>query len=199
MYDESNPNICVSLLFRNQADAIKFESTVLTLSTAPIYSWAIGPDARHIHNISDTEPNPKSYKALMLTHTRFDWRYSEMFYTYRDTDYLFDRSSLRVRFPQVSYTNYVSTHMDKTWKPDPNDRPRFSHCEKRIGNVSIEFQDEGVAQAFMSALSSGYELVFSRRVHYITTRAPSRFRQTKSNKGNAEVQIWQVCVKSIFL
>lgn len=197
VYDDSNPNICLLLLFRNQVDATDFESTILKLSMPPIFSWSAGHDSGSVYNISDTEPNPKSYKALMLTHTRLEWRYSELFYTFRDTDYVFDRSQLRVRFPQASYTDYISTHIDRLWKPEPKDRPHFSHCEKRIGNVSIEFQEEDVAQDFMSSLSSGYRLVFSRRAHYITTKAPSRFKSTKSNKGNAEVQIWQVCIKAI--
>lgn len=145
-----------------------------------------------MYNISDTEPNPKNYKALMLTHTRFEWRYSELFYTFRDTDYVFDRSQLRVRFPQASYTDYISTHVDKLWKPEVKDRPQFSHCEKRIGHVSLDFEEEDVAKDFMSSLTSGYELLFSRRADYITTKAPSRFKSTKSNKGNAEVQLWQV-------
>lgn len=128
----------------------------------------------------------------MLTHTRFDWRYSELFYTFRDTDYVFDRSQLRVRFPQATYIDYISTHVGKLWKPEVKDRPHFSHCEKRIGHVSLDFETETVAQAFMSALTSGYELLFSRRAHSI--KLPSRFRSTKSNKGNAEVQLWQVGV-----
>lgn len=48
--------------------------------------------------------------------------------------------------------------------------------------------------AFLSSLTGGHELIFSRRAHYITTKPPSRFggfSKTKSNKGPAEVQLWQ--------
>lgn len=189
VYDDSNPNIALQLLFRNGQDATDFEQTVLRLSTSPIFSTP-GTDPRFVYNISDTEPNPKNYKALLLTHTRFDWRYSELFYMYRDTDYQFDRSALRVRLPQVYYTDYVSTFVDKLYKPPPDEPPRFSHCEKRVGNTPLDFDDEAVGFGFMSALTGNHELIFSRRAHYITTKPPKKFGGTKSNKGTAEVQLW---------
>lgn len=189
VYDDSNPNIALQLLFRNAQDATDFENTVLRLSVPQIFSTP-GADPRFVYNISDTEPNPKNYKALLLTHTRFDWRYSELFYMYRDTDYQYDRSALRIRLPQIYYTDYISTHVDKLYKPSPNELPHFSHCEKRVGNTPIDFASEATANAFLSSLSGSWTLLFSRRAHYITTKAPSRFGSTKSNKGNAEVQLW---------
>ena len=191
LYDDTNPNIAVSLLFRNSQDATDFELTALQLSLTPIFDWTSGPDARHVYIVSDTEPDPKKYKALLLTHTRFDWKYSELFYMYRDTDFQYDRSSLRVRFPQVYYADYISTHVDKLYKPPLDQPPHFSHCEKKVGNTPIDFTEESVAMQFMSSLTSAYTLIFSRRVHYITTKPPSRFGGgSKSNKGTAEVQLW---------
>ena len=190
LYDDSNPNIALSLLFRSSQDATDFEKTVLQLSMPPIFDWISGPNARFVYMVSDTEPNPKNYKALLLTHTRFDWKYSEVFYMYRDTDFQYDRSTLRVRFPQVQYTDYISTHVDKLYKPPLDEPPHFSHCSKKIGNAPIEFDDEAVAMQFMSSLTSNFTLLFSRRAHYITTKAPSRWGGTKSNKGTAEVQLW---------
>ena len=49
VYDDSNPNICLSLLFRNQADATEFEETVLKLSIPPVSSWYAGSEARFVH------------------------------------------------------------------------------------------------------------------------------------------------------
>lgn len=189
VYDDTNPNIALQLLFRNSQDATDFEQTVLRLSVPPIFSTP-GTDPRFVYSISDTEPNPKNYKALLLTHTRFEWRYSELFYMYRDTDYQFDRSALRVRLPQVYYTDYVSTFVDKLYKPPPDELPRFSHCEKRVGNTPLDFDDEKVAFRFMSALTGNHDLIFSRRALYITTKPPKKFGGTKSNKGTAEVQLW---------
>ena len=191
VYDDSNPNVALTLLFLNQEDAVNFEKTVLQLSLLPIYSFSTGLDSRDVYTISDTEPNPKQYKAILLTHTRFDWKYAELFYMYRDTDYQYDHSSLRVRFPQVYYTDYISTHVEKLYKPPVNGHPHFSHCEKKVGNVPIDFDEESISQAFMSSLTLNHELIFSRRAHYITTKAPSRFGSKKSNKGNAEVQLWR--------
>ena len=189
VYDDSNPNIALQLLFRNSQDATDFEQTVLHLSIAPIFPTS-GTASRFVYDIADTEPNPKNYKGLLLIHTRFDWRYSELFYMYRDTDFQFDRSTLRVRLPQVYYTDYISTFVDKLYKPPPGEPPRFSHCEKRVGNTPLDFDDEADAFGFMSALTGNHELIFSRRAHYITTKPPKKFSGTKSNKGTAEVHLW---------
>ena len=189
VYDDSNPNIALQLLFRNSQDATDFEQIVLHLSIPPVFPNS-GTASRFVYDIADTEPNPKNYKGLLLIHTRFDWRYSELFYMYRDTDYQFDRSTLRVRLPQVYYTDYISTFVDKLYKPPPGEPPRFSHCEKRVGNTPLDFDDEADAFGFMSALTGNHELIFSRRAHYITTKPPKKFSGTKSNKGTAEVHLW---------
>lgn len=191
IYDDSNPNIALRLLFRNSEDATDFENTILRLSMPPIFSWPTGGESRFIYDIHDADPNPKNYKAFLLIHTRFNWRYSDLFYVYRDSDYQFDSNTSRIYFPEVIYTDYISTHVDKCYKPDADKPPRFSHCEKRIGNVAIDFGDPAVAMSFMSSLTNGYELIFSRRSHFITTKVPSRFGSAKSNKGNAEIQLWQ--------
>ena len=190
-YDDSNPNIALRLHFRTQADATDFENTIFKLSLHPTFKWTTGTDSRYVYNVNDTEPTPKQYKALMITHKRLSWKYSELFYMYRDTDYQYDHANLRVRFPQVYYTDYISTHVDKLYHPRPDQLPQFSHCGKKVGNLPLTFDDSDVAQAFMNSLTGGYELVFSRRAHWITTKPPSRFGSQKSNKGAAEVQLWR--------
>ena len=190
-YDDSSPNIAVSLQFRTQADATDFENTILQLNLPTAFKWSTGLDSRFVYNVSDTEPTPKNYKALMITHTRLSWKYSELYYMYRDTDYQYDHANLRVRFPQVYYIDYISSHVDKLYEPRPGQLPEFSHCVKKVGNLQLTFDDSDVAQAFMKSLTNGHDLVFSRRAHWITTKPPSRFGSQKSNKGNAEVQLWR--------
>ena len=189
VYNDNNPNLAFGLLFRSQAEADDFERTVLHLSPPPIHSWSSGPDSGCVYEIEDCEPKPKTYKAIVLIHQRLSWKYSDLFYTYRDTDYDYDRSHLRIRFPQLYYTDYISTHVDKLYKPD--EPPHFSHCEKKFNHVPIDFTDEIVSQDFMSSLSTDYRLVFSRRANYINTKAPSLFGSAKNNKGAAEVQLWR--------
>lgn len=190
-YDDSNPNIAVSLQFRTQADATDFENTILKLNLPVAFKWSTGVDSRFVYDISDTEPTPKKYKALMITRTRLSWKYSELYYMYRDADYHYDHANLRVRFPQVYYTDYISTHVDKLYEPRQGQLPKFSHCVKKVGNLHLTFDDSDVAQAYMNSLTGGHELVFSRRAHWITTKPRSRFGNQKSNKGNAEVQLWR--------
>ena len=191
VYDESNPNIALSLLFRNSQDATDFEKTALQLSIPPIFECTTGPDSRIVYMISDAEPNPKNYKAILLTHTRFEWKYSEVFYMYRDTDFQYDRSALRVRFSQVYYADYISTHVEKLYRTPLDEPPHFSHCDKRLSHTTIEFEAEAVATQFLSSLTSKYTLLFSRRAHSITTKTPSRWGgSTKSSKGPPEVQLW---------
>ena len=110
---------------------------------------------------------------------------------YRDTDYHYDHASTRVRFPQAMYPHYISSHIERLFKPAANETPQFSHCEKRVGNVLAEFDDESDCMAFMSSLSSQHTLIFSRSAPHLTTKAPPRFGSPKSNKGNAEVQLWR--------
>lgn len=191
VYDDSDPNIAMSFLFRNSVDAVDFQTTVLQLSLTNIFSWSANSNSHFVYDISDTDPDPKHYKAFQLVRSAFEWTYSELFFVYRDTDYRYDRVATRIHFPHVYYTDYVSTHADKLYKPPADQPPHFSHCEKLVGNASVEFDDESIRMEFLSSLSGGHELIFSRRAHYITTKPPSRFSRSKSNKGPAEVQLWQ--------
>ena len=192
VYDDIDPNIALSLLFRNSADATDFETKILQLSIPLIFSWSTSSNSHFVYDISDTDPNPKNYKALLSTRTtKTQWKYSELFYIYRDTDYQYDRGAKRVRLMQVYYIDYISTHVDKLCRPSADKPPRFSHCEKRVGNTLVELDDEAVGMEFMSSLSGEHKLIFSRRAHHITTKPPSRLRGSKSNKGTAEVQLWQ--------
>ena len=189
IYNDNNPNLAFSLLFRSQAEADNFERKVLHLSSPPIYSWSNGSDAGCIYDIEDSAPKLKCYKAISLIHKKQNWTYADVFYTYRDTDYDYNRSALRIRFPQLYSVDYISTHVEKLFKPD--EPPHFSHCEKKITPIPIEFSDELVSQAFMSSLAVDYELVFSRRANYVNTKAPTLFGSAKNNKGAAEVQLWR--------
>ena len=189
VYDDNNPNIAFSLLFRNQADADAFQNTILTLSSQPVYDWANSPDAGYVYDIYDTEPNPKQYKAILLLVRRLHWTYGDLFYMYRDTDYDYDHDRTSVRFPQIYYTDYISSHVDKLYKPEGP--PQFSHCEKKLNNVPVDFNDGPVSRSFMSSLTNDYELVFSRRAYSIASKAPSRFGSNRSGKGPAEVQLWR--------
>lgn len=189
VYDDSNPNIALSLSFRSTDDATDFEGKVLQLSSTPVFSWSASLASGAVYTVSDADPNPRTYKALWLTHTRYQWKYSEVFFMYRDTDFQYDHASTRVRFPQAMYPHYVSSHVDKLYQPKAT--PQFSFCEKRVGNVVVEFDDEANCMAFISSLSSQHTLLFSRRAPHLMTKAPSRFGSSKSNKGNAEVQLWR--------
>ncbi|KAL9580814.1 MAG: hypothetical protein Q9203_006151, partial [Teloschistes exilis] len=191
-YDQNKPNIALKLLFRHSADATNFEDTVLKLSLPPQFSSYSGPDSRQVYNISDTEPGPKNYTAVLVTHTRLDWKYSEIFYMYRDTDYICDATLSRIRFPQVYYTNYLSSHVHKLYKAELNQPPQFSDCEKLVGNFSVGLDDsEAVAFAFLSALTPGHRLLFSRRAQCIKIKTPRKFSiLTPNNRSEAIVQLW---------
>ncbi|KAL8726516.1 MAG: hypothetical protein Q9181_006026 [Wetmoreana brouardii] len=160
VYDESLPNVALSLLFRAPADTTDFGNTLFKLSSSPTFSWSTKPDSRYVYNVSDTEPNPRKYKAILLIHTRLEWKYSELFYMYRDTDYIYDRTFPRIRFSQC-HTDYISFYFDKLYKAEPSHPPHFSRCNKRVGNVSIEFDEETTSFAFLSSLIPGYRLISS--------------------------------------
>ena len=191
VYDDTKPNRAYTFLFRHNADAAEFKKTILSLPIPPTFAWQNGEDeSGAIYEVADTDPKPKKYKAIMLTRTRLDWTYSQLFYTYRDTDYRHDTLLRAVNFPQLYYSDYISGHIEEHWKPE---RPaQFSECVKKVNQLTIEFPDETVVHDFMSALSEQHKLIFSCRASHITTKAPSLWRGvSKSNKGPAEIQLWR--------
>ncbi|MCJ1246094.1 hypothetical protein MMC30_003298 [Trapelia coarctata] len=191
IYDRQRPNLAFRLLFRNQEDAATFVETILNLTNTRLHDWASSVSSGAIYSISDGEPTPKQYRAVLVVHRNREWKYSEVFYIYGETDYAYDHSARQIRLPEAHQVDYISTHVDKLYKPTADAPPQFSHCEKKVQSTTIGFNDEASASSFMFALSSGYELLFSRRALYVTTKAPSRFKSMKSNKGAAEVQLWR--------
>lgn len=201
IYNDQNPNVAISVYFRNSADASEFESKILTLSVPPIYppvsplinTLPIGVSEKVIYDISDTGPEARTYKAILLTHTNHKWRYGELFYTFRDLDYIYDHATSTIHFPMVNSVTYISNFCDNTThRPSPKAPPEFDHCRKEKANFSVNFEDSSSAMSFISALRPGWNLLFSRRALFLSTRPPPRFgRQPTSKKGPIEVQIWQ--------
>lgn len=202
IYKESAPNVALSLYFRNLGDADAFETTILRLSSTPIFSWpsTISP-TYFVHTVSDTGEDTKSYRAILLIRTRYGWRHSALIYVYRDTDFQYARATrhFRLQFHQAYYTHYVSNFFGHTFLP--KERPHFEKCEKRlcseksdsIDDSPMEFDDEADCMRFLSSLSSGHQMIFSRQASWISTRRPSKFKfgPINSNKGPADVQLWQ--------
>ena len=198
IYDDSNPNLAYSFLFQTQADADRFVDVVLHLSQRPIFEWSSDPtnlSGGCVYDVSDTDPKPKSYKALALTNTHLRWTYSEVFYQYRNTDLEYNCSSHRVRFPQLYYTDYISTHVEKLYPPSPEKPVRFSHCDKKYNCVTADFEDDVLAEAFLSSLATAYTLIFARRAVYISSKPPSKLSLRRSSadvsKGPVDIQLWR--------
>lgn len=188
VYDGSSPNVGLSLQFRSESDAEEFEKAILSLSMDPIFSWNQTSSAGHVYDVVDPGLNQKRYKAILLLRKNLSYRYCDVFYLYRDVDYVYEHLSLRVRFPKVYYADYVSTHVDQLYAAD---RPvSFSHCEKRVGSMTVDFNDESVLRSFMTSLSPSYELLYSRCAHWLMTKT-SLLKPSKLPKGNAEVQLWR--------
>ena len=168
-----------------------------------------GPDERVVYDVCDTDPDPMHYKALVICQTHLSWKYADLFYSmfkspshqrcsqlppdtslvYRDTDYEYSGEKGLVRFPQVYYTDYISNYVDQFKAPDSP--PCFSYCEKKLGHVSIDFETEAMSQKFMSSLTLSHELIYSRRICWLSTKPAPRFGSQRSSKGSAEVQLWR--------
>lgn len=189
VYDDSAPNIGVALHFRTQQAAEDCDKALLDLNFRPDFAWSQPSRSGRVYDVVDTGTKRKHYNAVALSQTHSPWRYSEIYYLNRDTDYAYDHSSLSVRFPRAFYTDYISTHVRQ---PFHTDKPvTFSHCEKRSGQAIIEFNNDTVSRSFLSALSPLYELQYSRRVQSLTTRNKALFSPKKSRKGSAEIQLWR--------
>ncbi|OJJ31549.1 hypothetical protein ASPWEDRAFT_62678 [Aspergillus wentii DTO 134E9] len=188
VYDHSNPNIGMSLHFRNQAKAEEFEQAILSLSIRPSFSWTQASSSGCVYDVVDTVLDQKQYKTILLHRSQSSWKYCDIFYLYRDTNYTYEHSGFRVQFPRIYYTDYISSHVDKLYRADSP--VIFSHCEKKVGKMTVEFSHEPILRAFMSALATSYELLFSRNAHLVAAKEKTLF-VSKKWKGGAEVKLWR--------
>lgn len=189
IYDANAPNIGFSLRFGTQQAAEDFEKAVMDLSFRPNFSWSEPSSSGRIYDVIDTGTEHKQYKAVVLFHSHSSWRYLDIYYIYRNTDYAYEHSSRSIRFPAISHADYISTHADQLYRAD--EPVGFSHCEKKFKKVVIHFDNEPISRSFLNALSPLYELVFSRRIQSLSTKGTSLFGPKKSGKGGAEVQLWR--------
>ncbi|KAE8354898.1 hypothetical protein BDV28DRAFT_65884 [Aspergillus coremiiformis] len=189
VYDDNSPDIGLGLQFRSLKQAEDFEKAILSMFSQPSFSWDQPSSSGHVYDVVDPSGDQKQYKAILLIQSRLSWKYGSLYYVYRDTDYAYDHRALRARFPRIFYTDYISSHVDRLY---PADRPvSFSHCEKKVGNMTVEFNDEPLLRGFISSLANGYELLFSRRAVSLVTKGKGLFGARKSNKGETEVQLWK--------
>lgn len=136
VYDDNSPNIGLGFHFQSQLSAEDFEQVIMNLSIPPLFSWAQPSSAGYVYDVADTGAEQKQYKAVQLFRNRMSWKFSDLYYLYRDTDYDYNHSSLRVRFPRVNYADYVSSHIDQLYRA--NNPVTFSHCEKKTGDMAAE-------------------------------------------------------------
>ncbi|KAJ5189102.1 hypothetical protein N7491_005427 [Penicillium cf. griseofulvum] len=189
VYDDTAPNIGVGLQFDMHQEAEEFEQAVLEMSLHPEFSWSQPNGSGLIYNVVDAGTEHKQYKAVLVFRTRASWRYSELYYIYRDVDYSYDHSSSSIHFPRIYCTDYTSTHVDKLYHPESP--VTFSHCDKKATQTTIEFENDLEARSFLSSLSPLYDLLYSRRIHSLSTKGNSLFRFQISSKGSANIQLWR--------
>ncbi|PYH36053.1 uncharacterized protein BO87DRAFT_304647 [Aspergillus neoniger CBS 115656] len=190
VYDGSNPNIGLGIQFRSQEAVEELEKAVLGLSQKPAFTWSQAKSSGQVYEVADIAPDEKRYKAVMICRTRAEWKQCSLHYLFRDMDYLYDHSNLRVRFPRALFATYISSHVDQLYRADG--RVFFSHCEKEFKDMTLEFHEEHVLMAFMSSLASTYKLVFSRRATSLTTKEKLLvLGPRKSVKGDSQVQLWR--------
>ncbi|KAJ5093532.1 hypothetical protein N7456_009393 [Penicillium angulare] len=188
VYDYTAPNIGIGLQFSTQQNAEDFERALMEINFKSSFSWSEPGGTGRIYDVIDTGTEHKQYKAAVLIQNSGPWRYSDVFYLYRDTDYIYQNASLRVQFPHASYADYISSHSDQLYVAD---KPVvFSHTEKKTKQAMFKFDSDSVARAFMSSLSPLYELVYSRRIHSLSTKV-NMLGSKRSGKGGAEIQLWR--------
>lgn len=189
VYDDTAPNIGAGIQFRTRQGAEDFEKAVLELSLCSKFSWSQPRTSGLIYDVVDAGTDHKQYKAVLVFRTRELWRYSELYFIYRDADYTYDHISMGIRFPRIYYTDYISTHVDQLYHPESP--VTFSHCNKKRSQTTIEFDDNLVARSFLSSLSPLYDLLYSRRIQSLSTKSNSLFGFQRLGKGTAEAQLWR--------
>lgn len=189
VYDDTAPNIGVGLQFHSYLEAWDFEKAVLEMNFRPEFSWSQPCGSGLVYNVVDAGTEHKQYKAVLVFRTRASWRYSDLYYIYRDADYEYDHSLFRIHFPRIYSTDYISTHVDQLYHPETP--VNFSHCDKKTSQTTIEFGNDLVARSFLSSLSPLYELLYSRRIQSLSTKGNSLFGFQMSGKRSAEIQLWR--------
>lgn len=189
VYDDTAPNIGVGLQFHSYQEAEEFEKAVLELNFRPDFSWSQPSGSGLIYNVVDAGTEHKQYKAVLVFRTRASWRYSDLYYIYRDADYTYDYSSSSIHFPRIYCTDYISNHVDQLYHPESP--VTFSHCDKKTSQTTIEFGNDSVARSFLSSLSPLYELLYSRRIQSLSTKSNSVFGFQMSDKRSADIQLWR--------
>lgn len=46
-----------------------------------VFDRMSGSDQRFVYDVSDTEPDTRNYKAVLITHTHLNWQYSSLYYS----------------------------------------------------------------------------------------------------------------------
>lgn len=188
VYDDTAPNIGVGLQFHSHQEAEDFEKSVLEMNFRPEFSWSQPSSSGLIYNVVDAGTEHKQYKAVLVFRTRASWRYSDLYYIYRDADYEYD-SSFSIHFPRIYCTDCISAHVDQLYHPEIP--VTFSHCDKKTSQTTIEFGNDLVARSFLSSLSPLYELLYSRRIQSLSTKTNSLFGFQMSGKRSADIQLWR--------
>ncbi|KAL4920066.1 hypothetical protein BDW62DRAFT_177519 [Aspergillus aurantiobrunneus] len=191
VYDDNSPNIGLAVRFRSEQRATEFEKAILSLSHKPTFSWSQPSSSGSVYDVADVALDQKRYKAILLLEDRLSFKFCSLYYLFRDTDYVYDSSSLHIKFPKLFYVDYISSHVDQLYRAANNAQVFFSHCEKKIGTTEAYFTDEFTLRAFTSSLAPGYELCFSCRADSMTTKKQSFLSSNKSTKGPTEVQLWR--------
>ncbi|KAE8153746.1 hypothetical protein BDV25DRAFT_136499 [Aspergillus avenaceus] len=189
IYDDNSPNLGFRLQFGSMKRAEEFERVILSLNGQSTFSWFGDSSSVNVYDVVDPALNGKQYKAIMLQKSRLRWKYCNIYYVYRDTDYSCDHRHRRVCFPRIFYTDYISSHVDELY---PAVNPvSFSHCEKKVGSMDAGFDEEPALRDFLSSLAVGHELIFSRRAVSLVAKGKGIFGPRRSNKGETEIQLWK--------
>ncbi|KAF4762425.1 hypothetical protein N7455_001631 [Penicillium solitum] len=187
VYDDTAPNIGVGLQFHSHQEAEDFEKAVLEMNFRPEFSWSQPSSSGLVYNVVDAGTEHKQYKAVLVFRTRSSWRYSDLYYIYRDADYTYDNSSFSIHFPRIYCTDYISTHVDQLYHPESH--VTFSHCDRKTTQTAIEFDNDLVARTFLSSLSPLYEILYSRRIQSLSPKSNSLFGFQISGKRSADIQL----------
>lgn len=188
----NSTNVALSVHFHSEKEAKEFEKAVLRLGEKSIFSWNQATSSGHVYDIVDTDVDKKQYKAVSLVRNGASdpsWKYCDVYYLNSELDYVCDHPKLRVRFPRVYYTEYISTQVDHMYQPDQ--AVAFSHSQKQVGDMAVEFETDGALRNFLTALAPTCELLYTRRVQLVAAKRVALWSSAKLPRGRATIQLWK--------
>ena len=198
IYDADEPNQTIDLEFRSASDAQDFERCLLLPTEMPpqVTTKVEIPSAFQdikIYRLFDADEPDQQYHSVVLNKENPKGPHTtEIYYVYRDLDWIFSSTPSIVDFPSLQTSHYVSTMPRLPGMPNTSDpSPDISDVELKFKTAHFELGCNHDLKRFMHGLTS-WTLKFFRpilKLHLVETG--HLLRDPREQYKRVSVQLWE--------